>query len=132
MTSFVIVIFMTMGAVSAAEPGRSWTNTNHPGGLPDFQNLDADGTSSISCYVTNSEQKQSLVNCPGNATKCGIARFDMTLISITQRIPGYFCAMDEHCRNASELCEVLEKKIAYPIKNCEVSCCETDGCNISK
>ena len=39
MTSFVIVIFMTMGAVSAAEPGRSWTNTNHPGGLPGTYDL---------------------------------------------------------------------------------------------
>ncbi|XP_076801759.1 uncharacterized protein LOC143446137 [Clavelina lepadiformis] len=128
MKIFVAVLLMSVLAVSTAGPILNLTKGDSNSDLTDFENLD--GTSSISCYNTDAEQKTSLVKCPGFATKCATASFDITIFSTPQHVQAYFCSNDEQCNNeGTEFCKTMKKESPYPVEHCKVNCCATDGCN---
>ncbi|XP_076802921.1 uncharacterized protein LOC143446937 [Clavelina lepadiformis] len=132
MMSFIAVVFMTMLAVSTAGPVNILTRTSSHGDFPDFGNFG--GPSTISCYNTDPQQTTSLVNCPGFATKCATAGFDMNVpFSKSHHVPAYFCATDDQCSNAgSDFCQGMADNMPVPIENCQVICCGTNNCNIPK
>ncbi|XP_076801945.1 uncharacterized protein LOC143446261 isoform X2 [Clavelina lepadiformis] len=86
----------------------------------------------LSCYKSDGLTAQ-LVKCPEFNNRCGSGAYDITLTQPATHVDFYFCADDKICANPKAYCDELQKVMPeVPIKNCNLKCCESNGCNKPK